>query len=175
MQMEHDWGIILLADTRIHDLCEVPFLNRMWKCKEGFWSKGTPNVGGTAILFYKHVVVQSSYHDAGGRWSRVDYLWKGESFFAISIYAPANASERKAFFADHLLPHLQKYPPSERCFIGGDFNFVKNPILDRSSTSSRGVAGLTEWSKISDCFSLTDVFRNFHPKKSPIHFLFSCS
>jgi exonuclease III len=65
MQMHHNRGIMLLADTRVHDDREIPSLNRAWKCKEGFWSKGTPNVGGTAVLFYKLVIVQSSHHDAG--------------------------------------------------------------------------------------------------------------
>jgi exonuclease III len=59
MQMQHKWGVVLLSDTRVHDLDkEEPFLKTAWKCKQSFWSKGTPNVGGTAILFHKQVEVK---------------------------------------------------------------------------------------------------------------------
>jgi exonuclease III len=163
MQMEHDWGIMLLADTRIHDLREVPSLNKMWKCKEGFWSKGTPNVGGTAILFYKPVVVRSYYHDAGGRFSRVDYLWEGESFSAISIYAPANASERKLSLQT-ISFHTCK---STHLLKGASLAVISTLSKIQSWIAAQAILVelLVLRSEISDCFSLTDVFRNFHPKK----------
>jgi hypothetical protein len=51
MQIQHKWGVALLSDTRVHDLDkEVPFLNTAWKCKQGFWSKGTSMLA--ALLYY---------------------------------------------------------------------------------------------------------------------------
>jgi exonuclease III len=146
MQMQHmKWGVALLSDIRVYDLDkEVHFLNTAWKCKQGFWSKGTPNAGGTAILFYKSVDVKFCHHDAGGRYSRVDFLWEGELFTLVCIYAPANHTDRNSFFADKLFPYLQKHPPSDKCFIGGDFNFVESPTLDRSRVLASCIAGLIE-------------------------------
>jgi hypothetical protein len=86
-----------------------------------------------------------------GRFSRVDFLWQGEVFTVICVYTPTNHLDRKVFFAETLLPHLQKHPPSDQCFIGGDFNFVENPALDRTSMTSGGIAtGITEWSEIAE-------------------------
>jgi hypothetical protein len=36
MQLRHSWGIVMLADTRVHNTRDVSALNRLWKCKEGF-------------------------------------------------------------------------------------------------------------------------------------------
>jgi hypothetical protein len=36
MQRQHFWGIVMLADTRVHDTRELSNLNRLWKCKDGF-------------------------------------------------------------------------------------------------------------------------------------------
>jgi hypothetical protein len=120
---------------------------------------------GTAILFYKSVDVKFCHHDAGGRYSRVDYLWsEGELFSLVCIYAPANHTDRKSFFADTMLPYLQKHPPSDNCFIGEDFNFVDSPTLDRSRVSASCIAGLIEWSETAESINLFDVFRNFHPQ-----------
>jgi exonuclease III len=163
MHMQHSWGILMLADTRVHDTRELSNLNRLWKCKDGFWSKGTPNVGGTAVLFYKQVLVKDTYHDCGGRFTRVDFVWEGETITVLCLYAPANHSERKALFADTLFPYLQRNnPPAESFLIGGDFNFVENPSLDRTSPNAGGIAGLTEWAELSESFELQDAFRKFH-------------
>lgn len=122
-------------------------------------------------MFYKPVLVKAIHHVAGGRYSRVDFIWEGETFTVLCLYAPANHSERKAFFADTLLPYLQKNPPAEKCLIGGDFNFVENPSLDRTSLNAGGIAGLTEWAELSESFDLIDAFRKFHPKRKTYTFL----
>jgi hypothetical protein len=48
--------------------------------------------------------------------------------------------------------------------IGGDFNFINSPTLDRSRVSASCIAGLIEWSEIAESLNLFDVFRNFHHK-----------
>lgn len=171
MQMQHGWGVVMLADTRVVDTRDLIPLNKLWKCKDGFWSKGTPNVGGTAILFYKQVLIKSTHQDPGGRYTRVDLVWEGETFTLLCVYAPANHTERKAFFADTLLPYLQTNPPAERFVVGGDFNFVENPSLDRTSLNAGGIAGLTEWAELAESVGLLDAFRKFHPRKKTYTFL----
>jgi exonuclease III len=161
----------MLADTRVHDTRELSNLNRLWKIKEGFWSKGTPNIGGIAVLFYKQVMVKDTHHDCGGRFTRVDFVWEGETITILCLYAPANHFERRAFFADTLFPYLQRNPPAERFLIGGDFNFVENPSLDRTSQNAGGIGGLTDWAELSESFELQDAFRNLHPKRKTYTFL----
>jgi exonuclease III len=55
--------------------------------------------------------------------------------------------------------------------VGGDFNFVENPSLDRTSQNAGGIAGLTEWAELSEGFDLQDAFRKFHPNKKLYTFL----
>jgi exonuclease III len=116
-------------------------------------------------------MIKDTHHDCGGRFTRVDFVWEGKTIIVLCLYAPANHFERKAFFADTLFPYLQRNPPAERFLIGGHFNFVENPSLDRTSQNAGGIAGLTEWAELSESFELQDAFRNFHPKRKTYTFL----
>jgi exonuclease III len=92
IRKEHDWGILYLSDTRIHDSREFAGLKISLGFKESVWSLGTPNVGGTAILFFIPVTIKYKYSDPFGRFTRVDYIWQEYTFSSICVYAPANPS-----------------------------------------------------------------------------------
>lgn len=149
MRKKHDWGFLLMSDTRIHDEKEIPAVCRSFGCKDSVWSLGSPHSGGTAILVFKPVLVTARFNDPGGNFSRIDYVWEGESFSLICIYAPADPTRRKMFFSDTFSKHLQSHPVNDRCFMGGDFNFVENPLIDRVSYNLQGgCIGLDQW---NDC------------------------
>jgi hypothetical protein len=162
--------MLYLSDTRIHDSREFAGLKLSLGFKESVWSLGTPNVGGIAVLFFVLVIISDKYSDPLGRFTRVDYIWQEETFSSICVYAPANPTERKKFLSGVLMPYLQAHPPQDKCYIGGDFNFVDNPILDRSSTSQGGTAGSEEWTSITDLLQLKDLFRVFQPSKKSFTF-----
>jgi hypothetical protein len=103
---------------------------------------GTLNGGGTAILFFKPVLIINCLTDPGGRFCRADCIWEGEEFTVFSMYAPADPSKRRRFFLDFLKSHIEKHGPSEKWFFGGDFNFVENPFFDRTSDAQGGTVGI---------------------------------
>lgn len=88
----------------------------------------------------------------------------GGEFSQLCIYAPADPTLRRKFFSCTLKDHLEKYPLEDKSFIGEDFNFVKNPALDRASRCHGGTSGLAEWVEATKALQLNDLFRNFHPK-----------
>jgi exonuclease III len=94
MRKEHDWGFFLMTDTQIHNQKEIPVVCRSFSCKDSTWNLGSPHSGGTAILVFKPVFVTTRFNDSGGNFSRIDYVWEGESFSLICIYAPADPTRR---------------------------------------------------------------------------------
>lgn len=63
MRREHDWGILLLSDTRVHDDREFANIDRTFGAKASVWSLGIPNGGGTSIMFFKSVLILAKYVD----------------------------------------------------------------------------------------------------------------
>jgi exonuclease III len=171
MCKEHDWGFLLMSDTRIHDEKEIPTVSRAFGCKDSVWSLGSPHSGGTTILLFKTVLVTARFNDPGGIFSRIDYVWEGESFSLLCIYAPADPIGRKKFFSDTFSKHLKSNPVNDRCFLGGDFNFVENPLMDRvSSNLQGGCIGLDQWYDCTKNLQLKDLFRVFNPKAKSFTF-----
>lgn len=122
---------------------------------------GTPNGGGTTILFFKPNLIINCFTDPGGRFCRADYIWEGEEFTVFSKYAPADPSKRRRFFLEFLKSHIEKHGPSERCCFGTDFNFVENPFFDRTSDAQGGTGGIDQWADATACLQLIDLFRKF--------------
>jgi exonuclease III len=167
---EHDWWVLVLSDTRIHDEREIQNVDRSLGAKYSIWTLGTPNSGGTAILFFKPVLIVNRFPDPGGRFCRAYYIWEVEEFSVFSVYAPADSSKRRRFFSDVLKSHIEKHRPSEKCFLAGDFNFVENPFFDRTSDAQGGTVGNDQWADATVCLRLTDLFRHFYPRRKTFTF-----
>jgi exonuclease III len=165
MRRDHDWGLLLLSDTRIHDARELKNLDKSLGCKDSVWSLGTPNGGGIAILFFKPVIVTAQYSDPGGHFLRADFVWENEEFSVICIYAPADSGRRKKFFLETLKSHLERCKVHDKCIIRGNFKFVENPFYDRTSQCQGGTSGLDQWNEATDILQPKDSFRHFHPRK----------
>jgi exonuclease III len=165
MRKLYDWSIVLLADTRVHCDKELSIINQSFECKDSVWSFGTPHVGGTTILFFKPMVITLKYAHPENFFTRADVLWEGEAFSLMSLYAPAEPTRRKIFISNVLVPYLQRNPLKEKGFLEGNFNFVENPLIDRTSASQGSTLGCQEWKEVSEDLGLKDAFRNFHPRK----------
>jgi exonuclease III len=171
MRKEHDWGFLLMSDIRVHDEKEIVAISKSFCCKDSVWSLGSPHSGGTAILLFKSVIVTARFFDPGGNFSRVDYVWKGESFSVICISARADPVRRKRFFSETLSKHIDSHPLNDRCYIGGDFNFVENPLIDRMSSNSQGgCIGADQWNEAVKSLQMKDLFRVFNPKAKSFTF-----
>jgi len=91
-------------------------------------SMGTWSAGGTLIMLKKKYHIIDSGIDADGRIASIKILHNQIPIVIVSIYAPAQITERCAVFAD-----LHLYIPSaEWILIGGDFNCSPNNHNDRN-------------------------------------------
>jgi hypothetical protein len=91
-----------------------------FKATEVFWSPGTPHVGGTALLFFCPVTIIKFFLDPRGRYTRVDYVWEGEEFSSVCLYAPADSDDRPRYFQNILLPFLSQHPLLPKALVSGD-------------------------------------------------------
>lgn len=101
---------------------------------------------------------------------------QGHMIVLVNIYAP-NGNEPQ-FFAD--LEAKMQQAGDYSAAIGGDFNLVMNPILDRSSTTSiRMSKALLTVKHMAESLGYIDVWRLLNPKGrdyiffSPPHTTFS--
>lgn len=182
MRKLHDWGVMLLSDTKVHDEREFVKVDHYFGCKQSVWSVGSPYVRCCTIMFFKTITILKKFSDPLGNFIRADVSWEGEKISFISVYAPTDDAKRKKFFSETLKKHLSKHPPLEKLFIAGDFNFVECPFLDRSYQNNRGTAGCQQWHKLFQDLAISscDLFRYFHSDKksytfySASHKLHSC-
>lgn len=172
MKNIHGWKVMYLCDTRIYKPEVAEKIQTRLKASAGSWSMGTPHRAGTAILFFMPVNIVHEYNDPEGRYTRVDYIWEGEEYSSICIYAPADASERPEFFEQCLSQFFSRKPLLERTFVAGDWNFVSDPSLDRRSlsTTSFGMTSSSEFDTLSADHDLGDLFRHYHPSAKAFTF-----
>ena len=134
---------------------------------ECFWGLGPNKSCGVAIFIFNSdtIVIDKFEYDLNGRFIFVDVKIDNVPYRLINIYAPTNERERQEFFS-----HIQCYMSGTRSIIlGGDFNFVHNPILDKYGTSAsfeRGTIGSKEIIQICRDFSVDDIFRKLNPRKN---------
>jgi exonuclease III len=123
-------------------------------------------------MFFKVVTIIKKFSDPKGNFVRADVLWEGEKFSFVSVYAPTDEVERKAFFSETLQNHFCKHPPLEKFSIAGDFNFVECPFLDRSSHNPKGTVGHDQSNDLLQNLSTPacDLFRNYHSSKKSFTF-----
>lgn len=141
--------------------------------------------GGVAILLRKSVFPTfpeliwsdslNSFPSFPGRVLRVSCSARGLSFDLCNLYFPSgNPPSQRSLIdclsAAFLLSPASLDSPSSFLILGGDFNFVHNPSLDRSaSDSTSDPVGLYFSSKLSS-LSLVDVFRRDKPESKIFSF-----
>lgn len=96
------------------------------------------------------------------------HLSKYRSFTLINIYDPNYHTDRKVFLEDVFTRITQ----SNHTILGGNFNCVKNPLLDKSGGRDRvGASSRPVLQLIKVKADLKDIFRSLNPQtKSFIYF-----
>lgn len=122
--------IALLQETHL-DNEESTTLQRDWVGKV-FFSAYSSNKRGVAILIRKNlnIKIHKQFSDQEGRWVAIDMESYGIRFSLVNIYAPN--SDSPDFFTD--ICNTVKQIGNSYAIIGGDFNQVRIPTLDKSST-----------------------------------------
>lgn len=162
--------IALLQETHLKDIEHIK-LKREW-VGQVFFSSFTSNSRGVCILIHKSLPfkVEKCIRDEGGRYVMVKGLLFGERISIMNIYYPPNHPTElitKAFteFADI---------ECEQSIIGGDFNCLLDPQMDKSPSEIRPPTKRAR-AIIELCEELgyLDIWRATHPGEKDFSFFSS--
>lgn len=119
--------IALLQETHLDDEAHLK-LKHNW-IGQIFFSSFTTSSRGVAILINKNIPfnVVKSDKDRFGRYVYLNGVLYGEEVSLLNVYFPPN------FSPEFLISTLAKFSvyPSETLIIGGDFNCLMNPLMDK--------------------------------------------
>ena len=165
-------SIILLQETRLTQEAWEPLLKSpMLKPFHVLFSSAYPSErgvdGGVALLFRSSIFPECPRcrWESPGRALRVIFPLGGLIIDLTNVYFPSGNPQRQREFIDTLKQQFENDPqgtsPSAVHIIGGDFNFVHNPSLDRNNNPATTDA-------IGNYFNATftnlvDIFRKRNP------------
>ena len=161
LQQTHKFDILFIQETHFDNIQYAQYITRNWKGK-WFWSFGN-NLSkgvGTFISNKLECHLDNYTFDSEGRILCIDITLQKHKYRILNIYAPTLASERKDF-----ITNLDNYLLVNRTFIiGGNWNFVENPSLDRSDSSISEISENKEIKKIKSDYELFETFRYQYPE-----------
>ena len=156
------YDVILLQETHVQQ-SDIISWNTEWR-DSCYWNPGpTPHSCGVGILLNNKTPMTSLNvsRDDCGRVLSLTLLHDGHTVTLVNVYAPACPTDRPPFF-----PSLATYLSSTHInIVGGDFNVVADPLLDRSggTISSHHTQGIIQLTALFTAFQLIDVWRERHP------------
>ena len=119
--------IVFLQETHIQ-FKDIITVKKQWH-NTSIWNPApSARAGGTAILFLKDLNITETYTDETGRLTTVTVKIYDDTVQLINIYGPTTPGEREDFFEDC----LHKTYTTTYTIMGGDFNMVEDPTLDRN-------------------------------------------
>ena len=158
----HRYDIIFLQETHwTDDLFST--IKRDWN-GDLFCNNGTDSSRGVAILIsphfnYTHI---NTSQDSSGRILSVTIHFDDNYLHLVNLYAPNSDTERRQFFST-LDPYLSS---TYNNIIGGDFNCIENPVLDKQGgNSAPRQNSLRILHLLTSQFNLTDIWRLRNPYK----------
>ncbi len=163
----NDIKICFLQETYSTSEVENRWRNE-WGGK-AFFVHGTNHARGVTILFKPGLDVEivNFYHDDIGRVALMEAKIQGTSFKLVNIYAP-NSEDSQLHFYGYLKNFMNKYiNTGDKILLGGDFNVIINPNLDRkggcheSTLNYKKIINIINSLKFQ--FELTDVWRQKNP------------
>jgi exonuclease III len=166
------------ADHRLDTLASVSSMGG-WTA---FWAPAvSSHSAGVAILVRNSIIGQgltvhservhfsADPHDpAFGRFLSLPVNWHGQALHLTCTYMPNTSPDQRRLITSHLQPlPSPTHPNSALHIVGGDFNFVEDCALDRSSRAA-GLSRPDEGTSVhlrTSCPDLCDVFRLLHPTR----------
>ena len=160
--------ILLLQETYVDNMYLAKIIERtLGLNKRIIWNFGKSNSCGVAILLISDRIQIENFHsDFQGRIIRLDFAADGYSNFRIvNAYFPTDSSERLDFinnFSQHLAG-------AKNLILGGDFNFILDPNLDKiGGNLQTGNTGCKPFKTLLHKHSLIDCFRYLYPDKKNV-------
>ena len=160
--------ILLLQETYVDNMYLAKIIERtLGLNKKIIWNFGKSNSCGVAILLSSERIHIENFHsDFQGRIIRLDFAADGYSNFRIvNVYFPTDSSERLDFinnFSQHLAG-------AKKLILGGDFNFILDPNLDKiGGNLQTGNTGCKPFKTLLHKHSLIYCFRYLYPDKKNV-------
>ena len=157
--------IILLQETH-----STKALENQWRSEWGgqiFFSHGSNDSRGVAIACNNgsNVNVKQIHGDNYGRILSIDFQKNELDFNVTNIYAPNIESQQTQFYIDLKQFCIDKdFESKDRLIIGGDFNCVLNPKVDKKGGNVKVKENVVKNIKeIIDTFDLIDIWRYLNP------------
>ena len=160
--------LILLQETHSTKATESQW-QREWGGKI-YFSHGSNDSRGVAIVCKNgsNLDVKHIHGDNFGRILIMDVQKNDLDFTVTNIYAPNIESLQIKFYAD--LKQLcidRDFESKDRLIIGGDFNCVLNPKLDKKGGNIKPKDSVVQKiMEIMDVFDLIDIWRNLNPNNN---------
>ena len=162
--------IYLLTETHIETLEQVKEAENDWikaGGSGGFFSHSNRcNSGGVAILFGPNCQnwlnsAKNTTISVPGHMISTEVDIGIQKHKVICVYGPKTSLQRD-FFKKIILKEKTK----NKVILGGDFNFVENPEIDRTGDeTSRHTTGASECRLFTESHGLIDAFRVEYPSK----------
>ena len=160
--------ILLLQETFVDNLCLAKSIEQTVDLENKIiWNFGKADSCGVAILLIRdNIKIEKFHSDFYGRVIRLDFATDGyENFRIVNTYCPSESAERLEFlssFSQHL-------SGAKNVIIGGDFNFIMDPNLDKlGGNPKKGTIGSKSFKALVEHFGLVDCFRHLHPNKKNV-------
>ena len=160
--------ILLLQETFVDNLRLANSIESTLELENKIiWNFGKPDSCGVAILLIRNGIQIENFHlDILGRVIRLDFNTDGFTIFRlINAYFPSESSDRLEF----LSTFSQYLSGAKNLILGGDFNFIMDPNLDKiGGNLSKGTIGSKTFKVLAEKFSLIDTFRHLFPKQKAV-------
>lgn len=157
----HKYDIIFLQETHWTTDLQAA-IKREW-IGDIYFNNGTANSCGVTIFFnprfnYTHI---NTSQDSSGRVLAITIKIDDHYLHLVNLYAPNSDTDRRQFFSS-----LEPFFSSRYYVIGGDFNSIVNPTLDKQggNVTSRQYA-LRVLHNLTSQFDLVDIWRQRNPNK----------
>lgn len=145
----------------------------LWEAEWGgkiFFNHGLPNSRGVAIFFDRNFnpTIVNEKRDGNGRILAMDLEWGAETLTLASLYAPTQDKPLQQLqFMDDLDSVLDALA-SDKVILGGDFNCIIDPKLDRNSSCSLPASSTSHRNRLLTFMEdrqLCDLMRVRNPTK----------
>ncbi|MCP4651419.1 MAG: hypothetical protein GY853_15240, partial [PVC group bacterium] len=102
--------------------------------------------------------------EIAGRALAVRFSIQQVSVLVVGLYAPANAGARPSFFNELNELIEQNHANTDLALCLGDFNFVEDPLKDRSAPiAGRYESGLAQFITTRNLLGIKDIYREQNP------------
>lgn len=163
--------IAMLQETHLNDLEHMKLQHGLFD--QVFFSSFTTSSRGVALLIKKKLPLKilDCIKDQKGRYIIIKGVLQGQNIVLMNVYFPP---AHPCTFFTKLFLDLAPLLPNSMVVIGGDFNLIFNPLIDKFPHSTMAPSShANSLRTLCDEFGLVDVWRSVHPSDKQYTFFSS--